>query len=394
MRLLVAPMLAMAESSGPRARALALAHAAVERKWEATLCVPDDGSLAISDGVTRRPALVPSPLGMPPALGRHTFPLAQRLGLNRHASIRCFDNVLRLTGNADRRYLEAAVSQMRALLQDGGFDAVYSEFNIAAIVAATAEGVPLFGSASLPTRPLFASNPRTGRGVNSVLRSFGLEPVDSPEDLLMWPRMRFVPSCHTLEPFPESDTVTYTGLFGALPTDTRGALSRERNAVVAYLGNGTVTPRRAVRALGAALKGGSLTAYVAGLPEGVYGNVRTAPSFDFSELLPRAVAFLNHGGQNSVMDGIAYRVPQIVCPGKVFERRFNAQSAERAGVGIVLEHGCFDAAHLHATFGELTKRGKAMRDAADALCEEMASLGGASGVLDAIEHSLAPFPSC
>ena len=394
MRLLVAPMLAMAESSGPRTRALALARAAVKRGWEAALCVPGGDFSAISDGVTRQPVLVPSPLGMPPALGRRTFPLAQRLGLNRRASIRCFDDVLRLTGNADRRYLEAAVRQMRALLQGGGFDAVYSEFNIAAIVAATVEGVPVFGTTSLPTQPFFASNPRTARGVNPLLNSLGLESVHSLEDVLLWPRMLFVPSCRSLEPFPESDPVTYTGPFGALSRDAERTPSQERSAVVAYLGNGTVAPRRAVRALGAALKDSHLTAYVAGLPEGVHDNVRTAPSFDFSELLPRAAAFLNHGGQNSVMDGIVHRVPQIVCPGKVFERRFNAQSVARAGIGMALDHGCFDAAHLHTAFGELAERGEAMRDAAEALCVEMASLGGADRVLDAIEHSVAPLPSC
>lgn len=221
--------------------------------------------------------------------------MAQKIGLNRYATIRCFDDVLRLTGNTDERYLKIAVRRMREILRSGRFDAVYSEFSPPAIIAATAEGIPLFGTTSLPTQPSFANNPSTAADVNNVLRSLALQPVRSPENLFLRPKKRFVPSCHALEPFPESSSITYTGPFSALPTTAERTTLQKQDAVVAYLGNGGITPHRAVQTLKAALKGSSPTAYVAGLPEGADGNVRTAPSFDFAKLLPCAVAFLNHG---------------------------------------------------------------------------------------------------
>lgn len=90
------------------------------------------------------------------------------------------------------------------------------------------------------------------------------------------------------------------------------------------------------------------------------------------------------------MDGIAYRVPQIICPGKVFERRFNAESAARAGARIVLEHNDFNEVHLREALDMVNKEGTSMREASDELCREMALLGGANGVLDVIERSLVP----
>ena len=43
---------------------------------------------------------------------------------------------------------------------------------------------------------------------------------------------------------------------------------------------------------------------------------------------------VHHGGQNSMMDALAYEVPQVVIPGRVFERQFNAEAVERTRCGL------------------------------------------------------------
>lgn len=158
-----------------------------------------------------------------------------------------------------------------------------------------------------------------------------------------------------------------------------------RDVVVAYLGNGTITPRRACAVLAEALRDSGLELYVAGLSEGFAKGVRTMPHFDFAELLPRAAVFVNHGGQNSVMDGIAYGTPQLICPGKVFERRFNAEAATRNGVGMALEYGRFDVGAVHDAIGRLVDGRKGFQEAASVLRSELAVLGGATRVLEVME---------
>ena len=78
--------------------------------------------------------------------------------------------------------------------------------------------------------------------------------------------------------------------------------------------------------------------YVAGVPEAVYAaagrEVHCAPRLNFAELLPRARVMVHHGGQNSMMDALAYEVPQVVVPGRVFERQFNAEAVERTRCGL------------------------------------------------------------
>lgn len=87
MRVLVTPLMAMAESAGPASRARALASAMASIGWETTLCVPEGFTGMVPTGVSAQPILTPSPLGMPRIIGRKMFPLAQRLGLNRRVRI-------------------------------------------------------------------------------------------------------------------------------------------------------------------------------------------------------------------------------------------------------------------------------------------------------------------
>lgn len=381
MRVLVAPLMAMATSAGPATRARALASAMASRGWKTTLCIPEGFRGTVPADVSPQPILTPSPLGMPRTIGRKMFPLAQKLGLNRQVPITCFDDVLKLTGNTDRRYLTRAVEQLRKIIQNGRFDAVYSEFNIASIIAAKAEGVPIFGSTSFPTQPSFASDPSSVAGLNRVLRSLSMDPVRSPEDILLMPNVRFVPSCPELEPFPAESLVIFTGPFIDLPASAR---DKSRDAVVAYFGNGAVTPRRGFAVLAEALRGSGLDPYAAGLPESHAAHLHTAPRFGFSELLPRTAIFVNHGGQNSMMDGIVYGSPQLICPGKVFERRFNAKAAERCGIGLSLEQSCFDAPTVRRTLEQLLGDGAGYRASAESLRNRLTELGGTNRVIDSI----------
>lgn len=385
MRILVAPMMAMAESAGPVSRARTLVTAMLARGWDVTLCVPEESPTDAPAGAHAIPIRVPTPLGLPRMMGKRMFPLAQRLGLNRHVSITCFDDVLRITGNTDGHYLDAAVRQMRGIIREGRLDAVYSEFNIAATIAARAEGIPIFGTASYPTQPSYASNPATATGVNRVLRALSMEPVRSPEDVLLMPQVLFVPSCRALEPFPKDSPIVFTGPFAGMPPDVSEV---SRNAVVAYLGNGTLTPHKACTILARALQDSGLQLYVAGLPEGFMKGVHTAPHFDFAKLLPRAAVFVNHGGQNSVMDGIAYGAPQLICPGKVFERRFNAKASVRNGAGISLKHERFDEETAREAIRQLVDGQKRFQEAASVLRCELSTLGGATKVLDVMESRL------
>ena len=327
-------MLARSQMGGPWTRAKRVAQAFRDGGHEVTLAWGDDGN-CVNPVAPTLEILVPSPLGLPDAIARHTFPLASRIGLMGRKPVRSFEEVLWLTGALDERYTRAAVEVLRTHMRATRPDVVYSEFNLAAIIAARAEGIPCVGSGSQPTTASYASNPRKSAGIRRLLREMGMPAPASSLSILEGMARRFVPSGPTLEP-RAGERAIYCGFLDEAPALT----PTPRDCVLIYLGAGSVPAGVAVRAGRELAEALSCDVYVAGVSEAIHAvgdqEVTCAPRFDVAELLPRARVFVHHGGQNSVMDALSYEVPQVIVPGRVFERQFNAEAVENARCSLTV----------------------------------------------------------
>ena len=366
---------------GPWSRAQRVARAFQDGGHEATLAWGDDGNCA--DPIP--PTLeipVPSPLGLPEAIARHTFPLASRLGLMGRKPVHSFEEVLWLTGALDERYTRAAVDTLRAHMRAARPDVVYSEFSLAAVIAARAEGIPCVGSGSQPTTAAYASNPRKSAGIRRLLREMGMPAPASSLTVLEGMRRRFIPSCPTLEP-RAGERAVYCGFLDEPPALT----GRPRDCALVYLGAGSVPAGVAVRAGRELADALDCDVYVAGVPEAVHavGNheVACAPRFDVAELLPRAQVFVHHGGQNSAMDALSYAVPQVIVPGRIFERQFNAEAVENARCGLTV-HAPKPALIARAA-RRIVVDEPALTSGIRGLRDELSSLGGTKRIVCEVE---------
>ena len=315
---------------GPWSRAQRVARAFQDAGHEVVLAWGDDGNCANPVAPTLE-IPVPSPLGLPEAIARHTFPLASRLGLMGRKPVHSFEEVLWLTGALDERYTRAAVDALRAHMRATRPDIVYSEFSLAAVIAARAEGVPCVGSASQPTTAAYASNPRKSAGIRRLLREMGMPAPASSLTILEGMRCRLIPSCPTLEP-RAGERAVYCGFLDEPPALT----GRPRDCALVYLGAGSVPAGVAIRAGQELADALGCDVYVAGVRISGGHTVVCAPHFDVAEILPRAQVFVHHGGQNSMMDALSHVVPQVLVPGRVFERQFNAEAVESARCGLTV----------------------------------------------------------
>ena len=376
-------MLARSQMGGPWSRAQQIARAFLSRGHEVTLAWGNDGNCVDPVAPTFE-IPVPSPLGLPEAIARHTFPLASRLGLMGRKPVHSFEEVLWLTGSLDYRYSCVAVEKLREFMHTWRPDVVYSEFNLAAVIAARAEGIPCVGSGSQPTTVAYASNPRKSAGIRRLLREMGMPAPASSLTILEGMKRRFIPSCPSLEP-EAGERATYCGFLGDVPKlDARSA---DHNCAVVYLGSGSVpagVAMRAGRQLSSAL---GCDVYVAGVPEAVYAaaghKVHCAPRLNFAELLPRARVMIHHGGQNSMMDALAYEVPQVVVPGRVFERQFNAEAVERTRCGLSVR------APKPALIAEAARRlvdETSLSAGLPKLRDELSALGGTERIVREVEE--------
>lgn len=374
-------MVARSRMSGPWSRAKRVAHAFRDGGHEVTLAWGDDGNCSDPDGPTLE-IPVPSPLGLPDAIARHTFPLASRLGLMGRKPVHSFEEVLWLTGALDYRYARAAVEALRTHMRATRPDVVYSEFNLAASIAARAEGIPCVGSGSQPTTASYASNPRKSSGIRRLLREMGMPAPASSLSILEGMKRRFIPSSPTLEP-RAGERAVYCGFLDEPPALT----PTPRDCALVYLGAGSVPEGVSVRAGRELAEVLSCDVYVAGVSEAVQAvgdyEVIYAPRFDFAELLPRARFFVHHGGQNSMMDALSYEVPQVIVPGRVFERQFNAEAAETARCGLTVRapRPALIARAARALVGE-----PALTSGIRGVRAELCSLGGGARIVREVEE--------
>ena len=369
-------MVARSRMGGPWSRAQRVACAFQDAGHEAVLAWGDDGN-CVNPVAPTLEIPVPSPLGLPEAIARHTFSLASRLGLMGRKPVHSFEEVLWLTGALDERYTRAAVDTLRAHMRAARPDVVYSEFSLAAVIAARAEGIPCVGSGSQPTIATYASNPRKSAGIRRLLREMGMPVPASSLTVLEGMGRRFIPSCPTLEP-RAGERAVYCGFLDEPPALT----ATLRDCALVYLGAGSVPAGVAVRAGRELAEALGCDVYVAGVPEAVRISggytVACAPRFDVAELLPRVRVFVHHGGQNSVMDALSYAVPQVLVPGRIFERQFNAEAVENARCGLT----------VHAPKPTLIARAArrlvdepALTSGIRGLRDELSSLGGTKRIV-------------
>ena len=373
-------MVARSRMGGPWSRAQRVARAFQDAGHEVTLAWGDDGNCVDPIAPTLE-IPVPSPLGLPEAIARHTFPLASRLGLMGRKPVHSFEEVLWLTGALNERYTRAAVDILRAHIRAARPDVVYSEFSLAAVIAARAEDIPCVGSASEPTTPSYASNPRKSAGIRRLLREMGIPAPASSLTILEGMRHRFIPSCPTLEP-RAGERAVYCGFLDEPPAPT----DKSRDCALVYLGAGSVPAGVAVRAGRELADALGCDVFVAGAPEAVQASgghtVTCAPQFDFAELLPRARVFVHHGGQNSMMDALSHEVPQLIVPGRVFERQFNAEAVDNARCGLTV-HAPKPALIAHSARRLVDE--PALTSGIRGVRAELSSLGGGARIVCEVE---------
>lgn len=387
MKILIAPMSSMSETSGPYSRAAALCHKLIERGHEVALCAAEDVNYKPIENVRNYYAPVPSPFGAPMLIGKGLLKVAKLFKIQEKKNVKSYEEVLHFVGATDSKHFHEDVCCIRRAIKDFKPDVVYAEFRLSAIVASKLEDVKVATGYSYPASKAFASNPELSIGVKKFLHENKLPKVKSVLDIFDWADLKIVPSSRDLEPIDDVNAV-FTGPF--FVPDIK-APSSPKNKIIAYMGFGTISPDTVKYVLTEAFKDTGFEVYIASeeLKPFKEGNINIDKRFDFSKLMPQAAAYINHGGQNSIMTGLMYGVPQIVCPGNNFERRYNASSIVTLGAGVMLSADNFNADNIKkivSSFNNNLSFAVNSRKAG----RNLLNLGGVDKAADAIEYLVSP----
>lgn len=376
-------MSAMAETSGPASRCRMIAEALQREEMDIATCMAEDVNYRKIAGIHNYYLDIPMPLGLPAPVAMRVFPIAQKTGITARKRVDSFDQVLFMTGNLNYKYLRKSVASVRKAIRDHKPDFVYSEFNISACIAARKENVPLYCTVSFPTQHEFAHRSKYAKGLNKLLKELELPPVESALRVFDWAYKSFCPSIRRFEPI-DKENIYYCGALREAAANDMDKAARDK--IVVYMGNGTISAKRMLKVIREAFKEGKYEVYIASsyLKKEDCGKLHVAPRWDFNKLLDEAVLFINHGGQNSIVDGLLHSVPQIVVPGKVFERKYNAVCILDNHAGMVIEQSDFNARLVRKAAEKIISNDRMYR-AALKLGNEFRTAGGLQTIIREIE---------
>ncbi|AJG99435.1 UDP-glucoronosyl and UDP-glucosyl transferase [Clostridium beijerinckii] len=377
MRVLITPMSAIVETKGPFSRTILLANEFIKRGHEVALCAAEDPNYHSIENVKNYYAPIPSMLDISEITDKNILKKLQEKTMN------SFEEVLNFIGAINEEFFANDVHYIRKAIQEFNPDVIYTEFRIAAIVAAKLERIKVATGFSFTVQKSFACNPEYSGGVNKYLEENNLNKVESVLEIFDWANLKVVPSSYEIEPIDEENVV----FVGPLSSSNTITVKEEKNKIVAYMGNGTISPMKLIEELTKAFENSKYEVYIATEEVEPYkkNNININKRFDFNKLMPEAMAYINHGGQNSIMTGLMYGVPQIICPGNVFERKYNASSIVKLNAGKILEAKDFDYKIITRIIDEFNEDSTYANNSKKS-GEMLLSLGGVTKAVQAIEE--------
>lgn len=251
------PMAAMAETSGPFSRTKWFAQAFIDRGYEVALCAARDPNFREISGTKNYFLPIPTPMGLPHFIGLHTFPIAEKLGMIKRKTVHSFEEVLFLTGANSYSYFTNSIEWIRKAIKDFKPDLVYAEFNLSAIIAAKLEGIMVFSSFSYPAQTCYATSPQYSQGVNRALKKIGMNTVQSSLEIFEFADQLVIPSSYELEPINRQNVI----FIGSLGKRKKVEETKNKDTILAYMGNGTISKSVLVKVLTEAFSGSNFEVY-------------------------------------------------------------------------------------------------------------------------------------
>lgn len=88
-----------------------------------------------------------------------------------------------------------------------------------------------------------------------------------------------------------------------------------------------------------------------------------------------------------MIDGLIYGVPQLICAGKVFERRYNAGSIVKIGAGLEIPYKAFTGRNIKTAADKIISEHK-YRENALKIGNVLLSQGGTENIIHSLEKCL------
>jgi hypothetical protein len=301
-RILVAPMAVPLRAMGPYTQCAELCRSALARGHEVIACAAEDEAWRDIPGVANLGAPLPRLLGWIPApvvesIIKPLFLSGRRAA--RWTGMESFEQVQASLGLSAPSYFFRDMARVGEAIREARPDvAVMGRYS--GILAARAAGLPQAIFMERPQSSKFASSPRATRRLRRLLRKRGFGDFRSILDIAGLADLVLVPNLRIFSDLGVERTA-YVGPLRAVERAVGIAATageRIRDTVVAYVGVSGVDTDALAGMLDRHYRGSSMrVVLVRPGPAGRRGIVESVPRFEKSEMLPRVVIMIHHGGR-------------------------------------------------------------------------------------------------
>ncbi|MGY5060718.1 glycosyltransferase [Streptomyces sp. 900105755] len=243
----------------------------------------------------------------------------------------------------DPDYWQYILGAESDVIEDVRPDTIVADMRPTAAISGRRAGVPVVAMASVGTDPRLQARAGDHRLDALARRSAApyLDDVASFPELLFWSADRKIASSFR-EFEPELGDVPGLSYVGYLDGTNRRGLDglppRPERLVVAYLSTVGWNSETMTRSLARSAELAGVTIWCVTTANGSTGQVgdhlRLFGYLPIDELLPECRALLFHGGQGTALASVFHGVPAVACPGRHYERRYNADRIQSLGCGV------------------------------------------------------------
>ena len=300
--------------------------------------------------------------------------------------------VLMITGMTKFKFLEKLVKAELVAAEDFHPDLLFTEIDPGAFMLSKITGVPIsctyasimkIGIGTFAYKKLFNS-------MNKILKNYGKNQFDLVELFQGNKTLKIIPSIPELEEsIPSTPDYIFSGSLlqsFRTPDDQLYTVEKGKRYIFVYAGTGSITQNKLSHVLPELFPKDSDTICLVGGSQCVekekrIGNVIFRPFFDAESIMPHCDWVICHGGHNTIIQALINRVPLIIFPGPIFERRFNARMVHKSGAGIFGELPDFNTIWLK----KIIDNREPYANKAKELGEKILSYNGAETAIKAME---------
>lgn len=270
-----------------------------------------------------------------------------RLNQNNKLEIKSFDEFLYHYKMLDKISCIEEIETMIKAIKEYKPDAIYSHYNINAIIAAQLTNTKCYGTYSyyLHRKTIYAKGISA---LNRILSYYQLPQVLSLHELYEKLDHRFIFSSLNYQPIPVDDKTTFVG------EDLDDICSSYDKKIVVNLANAIISDNKQLKIIKEAFMHSpyDVQMYSPRLSLQAY-NFHVADNLIMSSVLKDACVFIHDGSDINTYLALQYRIPQIIISNNFYPHQANASIMYKNNGAFRLSQSLFSVKYIYEDFKAL-----------------------------------------